>query len=510
MGPDLQASRHISQSFNQSPVINAKSLNSTGIMSEENQSSNKVANTFGATAMGSSGTSAPTEGKQTKQLSLLEEPAPAPVAASPEVRLQNRNSLLRFDEDDGYPEGLPLISAEWPDGRTDREVEIDLSEVAKRTLPHVRFGTAVNIPQEMTDSTAQSFSAPKQPTRVYESDFVDSVTPKFLLSNQSSAITSPSGALDSIDFEEGVRLLTGETPKSAPNCEKPTEKTEKTEKLFQELEMSSNPAEIEEKKLVESFGEVELDLKSQGSILNFPPRDKAKTKAAESTAAFDTLTRALKNLANKQAPVPTKNSAKSQAAQQAKKKTSPQPKQLAAAAQAARAIRNYPVNIRALGIALVGPAITTLAIYLVSISGSPLLLAGGKSSAMAAPPSGLELDALKSELKVLQDGTQFLEVTGFLKNNTPVTYSDVQLIARGFDRKNNKLSEVITATNNGLQHVNNSETLKAYMLVRLQSERGVVQHLKPADRVDIRLAIPVKAESPAYFDAEVYGVRRAS
>ena len=46
------------------------------------------------------------------------------------------------------------------------------------------------------------------------------------------------------------------------------------------------------------------------------------------------------------------------------------------------------------------------------------------------------------------------------------------------------------------------------MLLRLQKEKGVARPIKPNEKIEVRLALPIDSEIPAYFDAEIFGVRK--
>jgi predicted Zn finger-like uncharacterized protein len=72
-----------------------------------------------------------------RQLSLLsEELLSEPAEWSTRTGMIDFNSEQRKNAEESE---LPLVTAEWPDSRTDREIEVDLSEVARRTTPFVKF-----------------------------------------------------------------------------------------------------------------------------------------------------------------------------------------------------------------------------------------------------------------------------------------------------------------------------------------------------------------------------------
>lgn len=80
--------------------------------------------------------------KQEKQLSLLSE-----ELLSEPAEWSSRTGMVDILDTSGErkevpPEELPLVTAEWPDTRTDREIEVDLSEVTRRTTPFAKVPVA--------------------------------------------------------------------------------------------------------------------------------------------------------------------------------------------------------------------------------------------------------------------------------------------------------------------------------------------------------------------------------
>jgi predicted Zn finger-like uncharacterized protein len=387
------------------------------------------------------------------------------TSEAPNVR--TKHSMLRFnDDDDIYREGLPLIAAEWPDSRADRDLEIDLSEVTKRSIPYGKLSSQVEtIEGNFLD---ESITLPNKKS-LTESELITAVTPRFVM---------PKGdSWKSLPVEDNSISKQTEISRDSDTVQR----------IFDELEKSDKPAEIENEKLEERYSsDIPTFLeKTKGSILNFPLKDQIQSEIAKSIA---------KKNAEKEA---AKKSA-------APKKTVSWKIQTNVAAAKLNALSSS--SFRALSILLIGPAVSTLALYLASQS--PVSSVIPTTNIQKAPPAGLELEALRSEVKVLSDGSQFLEVTGTIHNNTPITYSEVSLVARSFDGQNQKSAEVLAAANNGLQHIENTQTLKSDMLLRLQQEKGLAYTIKPSEKISVRLALPIESNVPSYFDAEIYGVKR--
>lgn len=311
---------------------------------------------------------------------------------------------------DDEESNLPLITAEWPDSRTDKEVAVNLSDVTKRSTPFVK--TLVEPTPLLTPSPAPALSEDLE---------------RFLKQSK----------------EEEERL------------------SSERQALFNRLESGDRNSS--------SSGrwKFEDDL-LRGAVVQFPTFGPGRVPMERIELTSEPkLRRSLPKITT--------------------------------------------AGFSNIALALSAPLIFAAAFGLIGQTDIVYSLAKVSATSIPrVPPTGVEVQSLASAIKTFNDGKQALEIQGKVLNSTPKAYSNLQLVVRAFDSRNQKLAELIIPAANGLQHTEALNSLKSEIAIRLQGERSLAQALTTSQSQPFRAVIPIQDQVPAYYDAEIYSVESTS
>ncbi len=378
----------------------------------------------------------------------------------------NRKSSLLADDDDSR---LPLITAEWPD-RPDREMEVNLGEIARKTTPYSR--TLVDGPPETRHEFEPVESLPQPKPFVPATTVSTSSLPAAPLANEYSLADQFPSQISVPSQISPQRVPTSLamdpiTERSAPARETAKEVTMDIPPTFLRTPSSSRPDSAPKRTIPPIETQSNARQIPGGTILHFPPNSRILSDLpAAARIAMPAM--------------PTRTEAISWT--------------------------------KSLGTGLAGPLAMLVLFWAIAWYGTGLtapLMSIASSGLPRVSPDGIEIQAPRSSVKVLNDGQKVVEVLGNVVNATPKTFKNVFVVVRAFNDKNQKLGEQIVPAVNGLQNVDAVGTLRSDMVQRLQLEAGVSKPLKPTQAIPFRAVLLADGEVPSYFDARVYSVERS-
>ena len=124
-----------------------------------------------------------------------------------------------------------------------------------------------------------------------------------------------------------------------------------------------------------------------------------------------------------------------------------------------------------------------------------------------APPSGLSLHNLETQVVTLEDGRRVLEVSGKVRNESPVRVHEVRLETKLFDDTNHTVAAQHTYADNRLANAESVAALRADALEALQWERVPGNEaLEPGVERQFRVVFVDNTSDAKFFTSRIYSV----